>query len=153
MNSISIAPDGTLWYMKEQYLNDWSDPENYIWEQQSSLVHADLTGKELLSIPLEELRDPANPDEYLYIGKLVFKGVAGVCTYQVVSVSQHHHQSSVVLADAVLVEKGLRKRIDVFVLDTLDDNDGTLNAELIVKAAHQAVQAVFSNAGDNAVGV
>ena len=74
VNSISIAPDGTLWYMKEQYLNDWSDPENYIWEQQSSLVHADLTGKELLSIPLEELRDPANPDEYLYIGKLVFAG-------------------------------------------------------------------------------
>lgn len=74
VNRISIAPDGTIWYMKEQYLNDWSDPENYVWEQNSSLIHADLSGKELLSIPLKDLKDPASEDEYLYINQLIFAG-------------------------------------------------------------------------------
>lgn len=74
VNNINIAPDGTIWYMKEQYYNDWSDPENYIWQQDSSLIHADMSGKELLSIPLKELKDPANEDEYLYISQLIFAG-------------------------------------------------------------------------------
>ncbi len=74
VNNISIAPDGTVWYLKEQYLNDWSDPENYIWEQQSSLIHADITGKELLSIPLDDLKDPASGEEYFYIERLIFAG-------------------------------------------------------------------------------
>ncbi len=72
VNNINIAPDGTIWYLKEQYLNDWSDPENYVWEQKSSLIHADISGNELLSIPLDTLRDPANQDEYLYISRLLF---------------------------------------------------------------------------------
>ena len=74
VNRISIAPDGTIWYMKEQYLNDWSDPENYVWEQNSSLIHADLSGKELLSIPLKDLKDPASEEEYFYINQLIFAG-------------------------------------------------------------------------------
>ncbi len=74
VNSISIAPDGTLWYLKEQYLNDWSDPENYIWEQESSLVHADLEGNELLSIPTASLKDPAREDDYFYLGQMIFAG-------------------------------------------------------------------------------
>ena len=74
VNSINIAPDGTIWYMKEQYYNDWSDPENYVWEQDSSLIHADMEGKELLSIPMKDLKDPASEDEYLYISQLIFAG-------------------------------------------------------------------------------
>ena len=72
VNNVSIAPDGTLWYMQERYVNDWSDPENYIWEQDSSLVHADITGKELLRIPLDSLKDPKAEDDYLYIQSLCF---------------------------------------------------------------------------------
>ena len=74
VNNISIAPDGTIWYMKEQYLNDWSDPENYIWEQESSLVHADMEGNELLSIPMDSLKAPGSEDDYLYISQLIFNG-------------------------------------------------------------------------------
>lgn len=74
VNSINISPDGTIWYMKEQYMNDWSDPENYVWEQYSSLIHADMEGKELLSIPMADLKDPASQDDYLYISRLVFAG-------------------------------------------------------------------------------
>lgn len=72
VNNISIAPDGTVWYMQELYLNDWSDPENYVWEQQSSLVHADASGAELLRIPLDSLKDPKAEDDYLYIQGLSF---------------------------------------------------------------------------------
>ena len=74
VNNISIAPDGTIWYMKEQYLNDWSDPENYIWEQHSCLIHGDMKGNELLSIPMDDLKDPAAEDDYLYISQLLFPG-------------------------------------------------------------------------------
>ena len=74
VNNVSVAPDGTIWYLKEQYLNDWSDPENYIWEQHSSLVHADIQGNELLSIPLDDLKDPAGTEDYLYINQLIFAG-------------------------------------------------------------------------------
>ena len=74
VNNINVAPDGTIWYLKEQYLNDWSDPENYVWEQSSSLVHADTAGQELLSIPLDSLKDPKAEDEYLYIQNMCFAG-------------------------------------------------------------------------------
>ena len=72
VNNVSIAPDGSFWYMQEQYLNDWSDPENYIWEQRSRLVHASADGTELASIPTDELKDPKNEDEYIYIERLLF---------------------------------------------------------------------------------
>ncbi len=72
VNNISIAPDGTFWYMQEQYMNDWSDPENYIWEQNSRLVHAAADGTELASIPTDELKDPKSEDDYIYIQQLLF---------------------------------------------------------------------------------
>ena len=72
VNNISIAPDGSLWYMLEEYLNDWSDPENYIWESNSCLVHASPEGEELLRIPMADLADPKSEDDYVYIQRLAF---------------------------------------------------------------------------------
>ena len=72
VNNVYVAPDGTFWYMLEQYTNDWSDPENYIWEQNSALVHAAADGTELLRIPTAELADPKNEGEYVYIQQLLF---------------------------------------------------------------------------------
>ncbi len=72
VNSISVAPDGTLWYVKEEYWNDWSDPENYIWEQRSALVHTDIEGNELLNMSMDSLKDPNSPDDGIYIQNMFF---------------------------------------------------------------------------------
>ena len=58
-NAIPCA-DGSCWVVKNEYYDDWSDPENYVWEQNTSLVHLDADGNELASFSAKEL-DEENP--------------------------------------------------------------------------------------------
>lgn len=42
--SLSIADDGQIYALMNVYYEDWSDPDNYIWENSTSLVSWDLNG-------------------------------------------------------------------------------------------------------------
>ncbi|MBR7081669.1 MAG: extracellular solute-binding protein [Oscillospiraceae bacterium] len=62
------AKDGTIWYQKQVSHNDWSDPENPIWENHSYIIHADAEGNELTSIDADELFKDV---EYYYINTMI----------------------------------------------------------------------------------
>ncbi len=61
------APDGTVWYSQNDYFEDYTDPDNYIYENKNTLFHVDAQGNELGSIESTELSD----DEYFYFNSLM----------------------------------------------------------------------------------
>lgn len=67
-NQYAIAPDGSaLYYILNEYFEDNSDPDNYIWEENYYLVKKSLDGTEEWKIDLAEYSEA----EYTYVNNLV----------------------------------------------------------------------------------
>ncbi len=67
-NHFVIGGDGKVYAVKEYYFEDYSDPENYISQNENSICAWDLDGKLLWQSPMETLE---TEDSYSYISKLI----------------------------------------------------------------------------------
>lgn len=63
-----IGKNGTLYAVKSYYFEDYSDPENYIYEQNYYICAWDLTGKYLWQTEIENLQ---TDESYSYINKII----------------------------------------------------------------------------------
>ena len=69
----TIAEDGTIWFTKEIYFEDYSDPDNYVYEQSFKLVNAAADGT--VNVEYELKAD----DENFYASRIEFSNGKLIC--------------------------------------------------------------------------
>lgn len=76
VNNLVVAPDGSLWYQEQGGYSNWADEENYIYTNESALVHTDLQGNELGRMDISTLLNSEN--DWFYINQIQFPAEGGV---------------------------------------------------------------------------
>ena len=64
--SNEVSPDGSVWYVLQTTSYDYSDPENYVWEEHSLLRKVTQTGETAVELDMDQFKE--NPDDYFYAG-------------------------------------------------------------------------------------
>lgn len=69
ISNITPAPDGTIWYYLQETYEDYSDPDNYVYESTGNLVRIDAQGNEMSRYDVSSMSD----SEYFYISQFLIK--------------------------------------------------------------------------------
>lgn len=70
INTMMPASDGTVWYVLNEFYEDYTDPENSVYENNNFLVHASADGTELSKANLNEVFG-GGPDDYFYVDRMI----------------------------------------------------------------------------------
>lgn len=144
MSSYVVDEQGNLYAILDEYFEDSSDPENYIWEDNYYLVKLDAQGKELWRQSLEgentENYYGVNWMRLLSDGRIAIMDMEGIALYDTegqmqkrIERQEENDISDVLqLADGTLVVNSYKSEINKYVLSKLDIETGKLSEEYVV---------------------
>lgn len=76
IGNVTVAPDGTFWYVEQTGFSDWSDEENYIYSNENDVVHIDTQGNELDRIDTNSFL--RGEDDWFYVNQFLFLKDGGI---------------------------------------------------------------------------
>jgi len=85
-SNVCLAKDGSIWYTKNVSFDDWSDPDNYVYESSTFLIHADASGTILAEKDIKEIVDM----EYPYLNNLITcadGGLVAICEQELIKIN------------------------------------------------------------------